>query len=204
MNERGFLRQTGTWDYVSAFAYAAFAAITLEEFMSDLDALVVLAAALHLQAACLVLVREAARVVSFRPTSLAVVACGLGYPFLYEPGQATGLAVNAGHVLVVLGAVSAFIATARLFRSFGILPALRVVEVRGPYAFVRHPIYASYVLIDLGIIIAAPTLRNALVACSGLALILARIHLEERVLSADPGYVSYCRTVPYRLVRGVY
>jgi protein-S-isoprenylcysteine O-methyltransferase Ste14 len=76
----------------------------------------------------------------------------------------------------------------------------RVVST-GPYAYVRHPMYAVALLIVAG----APLLLGSwwgLAAAAALVLLIAiRAVLEERMLTAElAGYADYAARVRYRLV----
>jgi len=102
-----------------------------------------------------------------------------------------------GVALVVLGKIA-------LGRSFGLVPANRGVVVRGPYTFVRHPIYTGYLITHVAFLLASPTPWNlAVLFFSDIALIV-RAMMEERVLSADVEYQGYCRRVGWHLVPGVF
>ncbi len=85
--------------------------------------------------------------------------------------------------------------------SFGIAPADRGLVTSGPYRYVRHPLYASEILFFLGYLISSPTWRNAAALGIALAVDLARIKMEERILD---GYVGYKEEVRWRLIPGVY
>jgi len=91
-----------------------------------------------------------------------------------------------------------------LGRSYAMLPALRGVRTGLFYAWVRHPVYAVYMLADLALVLLQPSLWNAGVASVGFAVFFLRARLEESVLDNDPVYVSYKRAVPWRFVPGVY
>ena len=71
----------------------------------------------------------------------------------------------------------------------------------GPYAHVRHPMYAGALPLIFAIPIALGSWWGLLVAAISLPLLIVRILDEERALSAElGGYDSYCRAVPYRLI----
>lgn len=91
----------------------------------------------------------------------------------------------------------------------------RVVEVRpdaghrvvttGPYAIVRHPMYAGYLVW----LIAVPIALGSLLALAPAALlagaIVTRTVLEDRTLHAElPGYPEYAARVRWRLLPGVF
>lgn len=96
--------------------------------------------------------------------------------------------------------------TSKIFlnRSFGIVPANRGVKTRGPYAFIRHPIYFGYTLTQIGFLLFAPNVWNLCVYLLGFAFQVSRIFREELVLSGDPAYRDYATAVPYRLVPGIF
>jgi protein-S-isoprenylcysteine O-methyltransferase Ste14 len=71
----------------------------------------------------------------------------------------------------------------------------------GPYAVVRHPMYAAALLMLLGIPIALGSWWGALVIAAVMPALAWRLLDEERLLSRDlDGYADYCRTVRWRLV----
>ena len=74
----------------------------------------------------------------------------------------------------------------------------------GPYAIVRHPIYASYVLLKLGYLTQSLSMRNALVMLFVCACNVGRIRAEERFLATGTEYVSYQAAVRWRLVPGIW
>ena len=90
-------------------------------------------------------------------------------------------------------------------RSFGIVAANRGVKVGGPYRLVRHPMYAGIFIFNLGIALWLESYAAALGAVVPVALMIARLRLEERFLRrALPGYADYAARVPYRLGPGVW
>ena len=72
-------------------------------------------------------------------------------------GITTGLAFQLVGLAIC---VASFLA---LGRSFGFVAADRGLVQRGPYAVVRHPIYASYILLQFGYVLQSISLDNALV-----------------------------------------
>ena len=79
----------------------------------------------------------------------------------------------------------------------------RGVVKSGPYAYVRHPAYASKVL--LWIVGAWFLGERHFWMCLGLAATYAaRAWTEERHLSLDPDYLEYRKEVPYRFVPWVW
>jgi protein-S-isoprenylcysteine O-methyltransferase Ste14 len=115
----------------------------------------------------------------------------------------------AGFVLICLG--SYVVGLAFRENSYA-APVVKIQRERGhrvvtsgPYAYVRHPMYAGALLFVVG----APLLLGSwwgLAATLGLVLLIAaRAVLEERTLEAElDGYADYAARVRYRLVPRVW
>ena len=79
------------------------------------------------------------------------------------------------------------------------------VVQHGPYRFVRHPLYASRIVLITGVALTlgswmalVPSVLNAL-------LLVLRTSLEDRLLTTElPGYQQYAKHVPDRLVPGLW
>jgi protein-S-isoprenylcysteine O-methyltransferase Ste14 len=91
-----------------------------------------------------------------------------------------------------------------LRRSFGLVPANRGIVVAGPYMLVRHPIYTGYLITHLAFVLAYPQWRNIAVAICADGALIVRAMFEERILSRDTAYQSYCARVAWHLVPGVF
>lgn len=75
----------------------------------------------------------------------------------------------------------------------------------GPYAIVRHPMYASALLYLLGTPLALGSYWGFVPIVALIPLLIWRIVDEERVLRERlPGYGEYRQTVRYRLVPGIW
>lgn len=115
--------------------------------------------------------------------------------------------VVLGDALVAAGLLLVF----RVFQENGWAASTIQVEddqpvIRtGPYAWVRHPMYAGSLLLFLATPLALgslPALVPAVLLC---AAVVVRLLDEERFLVERlPGYADYRREVPYRLVPGVW
>ncbi len=103
-------------------------------------------------------------------------------------------------ILFVVGAALALSGMLALGRSFAILPSLRRLATRGPYAWIRHPAYAGQILMMLGGTLAAWSWAAAGMLLFALLAVLLRIVIEERFLAAAADYRAYSRRVPWRLV----
>lgn len=162
---------------------------------------------LLIQHACLIaltLVHRPAQQGSTAHTSGLVLAwAGLLLPLLMRPGT-TADYTALGILLTALGSLGATMAMLSLGRSFGLEPANRGLRDRGLYRFVRHPIYAAYLLIVGGFLVSYPSLWNSLVAALWLSVQLRRVVAEEALLLRDPAYQTYVRRVPFRLIPGLW
>jgi protein-S-isoprenylcysteine O-methyltransferase Ste14 len=87
-----------------------------------------------------------------------------------------------------------------LGRSFGILAANRGIKVDGPYRVIRHPIYAGYTVTHIGFLLAFPSLWNAVLYSTELAIQITRLLREEFLLKQDQTYRDYASRVRYRLI----
>jgi protein-S-isoprenylcysteine O-methyltransferase Ste14 len=87
---------------------------------------------------------------------------------------------------------------------FGIRPALRGLVTTGPYALVRHPIYLSYIVEDIGYNLQEWNAGTALIVVVGWASLIYRIRAEERVLALDAEWPKYASSVRYRLLPGLW
>ena len=76
----------------------------------------------------------------------------------------------------------------------------RVIST-GPYAYVRHPMYAGALLINVGAPLLLGSWWGLVVGALFTVLIGVRAVLEERMLKSElDGYVDYANRVRYRLV----
>jgi protein-S-isoprenylcysteine O-methyltransferase Ste14 len=79
------------------------------------------------------------------------------------------------------------------------------VVTTGPYAVVRHPMYAGYVWWLLAVPLALGSLPALVPAILIAAGVVVRPVLEARTLHAElPGYPEYAARVRWRLLPGVF
>jgi protein-S-isoprenylcysteine O-methyltransferase Ste14 len=102
--------------------------------------------------------------------------------------------------MVTLAACLSLASLLTLGRSFGVRPALRSLATHGPYRVVRHPIYLSYMVSDVGYNLQEWNVGTVLLTLAGWVSLFYRIHAEERVLSRDPGWRAYVARVPGRVL----
>lgn len=130
---------------------------------------------------------------------LAYLACAVAVGAVVAmagPTQRTApTLLAAGDGVAVCGCLWLLVSVLALGRCFGVLPEARGLVRRGPYRFVRHPVYLGEMAAFAGLTLAAPAPRNlALLAVLVWAQIV-RAGFEERALSAAfPEYASYMKT----------
>lgn len=152
----------------------------------------------------LTIFRRRAQVVDRTIAAAVVTALSLVGPPLLRAGGVPWLPDLVTAILSIVGVCFVIAGKAVLGRSFGLIPANRGVVARGPYALMRHPIYAGYLLTHAGFIAAHPTLWNVAVIVVADAMLIVRALMEERVLCQDEQYRSYCAKVGWHLVPGVF
>ncbi|HUN99376.1 MAG TPA: isoprenylcysteine carboxylmethyltransferase family protein [Bradyrhizobium sp.] len=141
----------------------------------------------------------------FFPRFAAVAGTFLSAGFVLLPSPELSHALYlASLLLVIAGTGFAIYAVLVLGRSLSILPEARRLVTRGPYAFVRHPLYLGEMVALAGV--ALQYLSASALLLLGLVWVfqLQRMKYEERVLfQIFPEYGDYmARTA--RLVPGVY
>jgi len=147
------------------------------------------------------LARRPQRAVSRRLTSWLMAFGGTFAGVLFRPdGAHPGWGVAAGFGLQLAGLVICIVSLVALGRSFGFVAADRGVKTRGPYALVRHPVYASYLLIQSGYVLQAISLSNIAVFMVVTGCNICRAVAEERLLSASPAYRAYQGRVRWRMI----
>ena len=138
------------------------------------------------------------------------VAVGIAYVYPYaqviylrwSPGYVTS--PTAGLVLVTLAAGLSLVSLLTMGRLFGIRPALRGLVTTGPYKLVRHPIYLSYVLGDIGYNLQEWNFVTLFLVLVGWMSLIYRIYAEERLLSQHAEWPAYVTSVRYRLLPGLW
>jgi protein-S-isoprenylcysteine O-methyltransferase Ste14 len=151
------------------------------------------------------LVRRPARTVSRRWGDWLLAFGGTFGPVLLRPdglhphwGYVTGL------VFQLLGLAICLLSFLALGRSFGFAAADRGLVRRGPYAVVRHPVYASYLLLQFGYLLQSISVWNALILLFATACNVGRARVEDRLLATNEQYGGYRAQVRWRLLPGVW
>jgi protein-S-isoprenylcysteine O-methyltransferase Ste14 len=127
---------------------------------------------------------------------LAIAACLVALAAVVAMGAPTAdtpqMLSLAGELIAVVFSIWLLASVATLGRCFGVLPEARGLVTRGPYRWVRHPVYLGEIGACAGLAIASPTLANAtLLGVFGMAQAV-RMRFEEQALArAFPEYAEY-------------
>ena len=151
------------------------------------------------------LARRSPRAVSRRVGDRALAFAGTFGGVLLQPGGAhLRWGLDAGLVLQLTGLAISVASLLALGRSFGSVAADRGIVARGPYAVVRHPLYAGYLLILVGYVVQSISLWNVLVVLFVIGCDVGRSLVEERLLAKSGEYQGYRRQVRWRLLPGIW
>jgi protein-S-isoprenylcysteine O-methyltransferase Ste14 len=138
------------------------------------------------------------------------IAVGVAYAYPYAQviylrwSLGYGAWPAAGLALVVLAAGLSLVSLLAMGKLFGVRPALRGLVTSGPYRFVRHPMYLSYVLADIGYNLQEWNSVTLLLVLVGWVSLVYRIHAEERLLSQHAEWPAYVVSVRDRLFPGLW
>ena len=154
-----------------------------------------------------VLLRRPTEAISLRLSDWLLAITATFMPLLIIPADTP----PALHALIPLGVGLAVVGNAvqlaaKLFlrRSFGIAPANRGIKTGGIYRIVRHPMYAGYLLMHIGILILMPTAHNFIIYAISWSAQIPRLLAEERLLRDDPVYPGLMAETRWRLIPGIF
>jgi len=152
-----------------------------------------------------VLLRRPTEAISLDLGAWLLAITATAAPLLIQPGYDMFPRLAAiGWTLLVAGQLVQAGAKFSLRRSFGIAPANRGIKANGLYRFVRHPMYAGYLMSHIAIMTLMPSPVNAALYGIGWIAQIRRLLAEEALLGQDPAYRAYCARVRWRLVPGVF
>jgi protein-S-isoprenylcysteine O-methyltransferase Ste14 len=153
----------------------------------------------------LTIARRTAFTIDRSPKARMVTALALMGPFLVRPAPGPGVIPETYAASIsACGLMFVVAAKATLGRSFGVLPANRGIVEKGVYGWMRHPIYAGYLLNDVGFLGAHTLDWNIFVLSVSIVAQVWRILLEEKTLATDPAYDQYMQRVRWRLIPQVF
>jgi protein-S-isoprenylcysteine O-methyltransferase Ste14 len=162
----------------------------------------------HLLVLAVALMRPPPQAQDHSLAASAAVLVAYAYPYAqvaylrWVPGNPAW--ETGGLVLVLLAAFLSVASLLTLGRWFGVRPALRGLATTGPYRLVRHPMYLSYLLADIGYNLEEWNVGTVLLVAAGWMSLVYRIHVEEQVLCRHAGWPDYVARVRFRLVPGLW
>ncbi|MDQ3722568.1 MAG: isoprenylcysteine carboxylmethyltransferase family protein [Actinomycetota bacterium] len=136
---------------------------------------------------------------------VAFIACAaaiLPAILLAAPGADADIwAVVVGEGLVIAAVAFTLASVLALGTCFGVLPEVRGLVTRGPYRFVRHPVYVGEIVAFAGFVVASQRLVNVIPLIVFCAAQMVRLRLEEAALLAEfpDEYGAFAKRTP-RLV----
>jgi protein-S-isoprenylcysteine O-methyltransferase Ste14 len=188
-----------------ALAAALFARASLEFYLHTHRLIGVVFFAEEIWFVAAFLIRRPARAVTHKLSDWLLAFAGTFGGLLFRPiGEHLGWGVAAGLGLQLLGLLICIVSLVTLGRSFGWAAADRGLVRHGPYAVIRHPVYAAYAMIQFGYLLQSLAWWNVAVLvfvtmCNG-----GRALAEEDVLATSGDYAAYRRQVRWRLLPGVW
>jgi protein-S-isoprenylcysteine O-methyltransferase Ste14 len=162
----------------------------------------------HLMVLGIALTRPRPKVRDYSILSSAAVGVAYAYPYAqviylrWSPGEETWPA--GGLALVIFAAGLSLLSLFTIGRRFGVRPALRDLVTTGPYRLIRHPMYLSYVIGDIGYNLQEWNSVTLFLVLVGWVSLIYRIQAEERVLSHHVEWQAYKARVRYRVLPGLW
>ena len=152
--------------------------------------------------ALLFILRENPVSVSESPLDWAITLASVLLAIRLRPTSSSEIIL--GIIIMALGITLQILSYLSLNRSFGLVPAERKVKTSGLYRFVRHPIYASYIILLLGYVISNYSLVNLAISIAVTVLLIIRLNREEKFLLKNEGYRNYLAETRWKLIPLLY
>jgi len=187
-----------------ATLYALFVIRHIDAFIETRELPLLGIVALETMVVVMFVARREASVTNLTPMALGATALGTFSTLFMVPIERSDVPGAVTVTIQLVGLAMATIAMGSLRRSFGLAPANRGVKTAGMYRYVRHPLYAAYLVTFAGYVLAYPAPRNLVVFACALAGQVLRMQLEERLLLRDQQYVDYVARTRFRIVPGLY
>ena len=162
----------------------------------------------HFIVLAIAVTRPAPRVWDYSIVSSVAVGVAYVYPYAqviwlrWSPGNVAW--PTAGLILVTIAALLSLVSLFTIGKLFGVRPALRGLTTRGPYRFVRHPMYLSYLVADIGYNLQEWNSVTLFLVFVGWASLVYRIYAEEGVISQHPDWPAYITRARYRVLPGLW
>lgn len=156
--------------------------------------------------AWVVLVRQKHVSINHNPWQqlIALIAFFSGIAFIGEPSSEQPLLSLISQALLLIASLLGLLSIFHLKDSFGILIAYRSIKTQGLYRYVRHPMYATDILLRIGYLVSHFNPITMLLFALSTGCYAYRAILEEDFLSSQTDtYMTYKKQVPYRFIPGL-
>ncbi|MDR1397252.1 MAG: hypothetical protein LBJ14_05925 [Desulfarculales bacterium] len=141
---------------------------------------------------------------SFKHQAVALAAFFSG-PFFIGPAVTNNPAcVFASEIITAAALLLGMATLLNLGKSFGVMVAVRELKSRGLYGVVRHPMYATDIMMRLGYLITHAGIFNVCLVLFSSACYIWRAVLEESFWQQHSDYQEYMQKVPYRFIPRIF
>jgi protein-S-isoprenylcysteine O-methyltransferase Ste14 len=139
------------------------------------------------------------------PRATAMLGANFNFALLLLPRlPLSGIWALSSAALTIGGTLASITVLFYLGRSFSIFPEGRGLVTRGPYRFIRHPLYVAEIVSMLGIMLQFKQPWSALIVFVSIVFQFRRMTYEEDVLARSfADYDAYRRNTA-RLIPGLY
>lgn len=152
----------------------------------------------------LIIFRRKPESISLKPAHWIIAFLACYWWLLFGSFSNQGQALVPKYVTDVwstIGLVLVLGAKLSLWRSFGIVPAKRKLQMTGLYSVVRHPIYGMWFLfLNTSFLLSSFSLANALITLGSIAASVGQALAEEDFFKNDPEYQAYSLQVRKRFI----
>ena len=131
---------------------------------------------------------------------IAMIAFFSGALFIGIPQTSDPLLKNSSLAIILLSNVLGILTLLNLGKSFGILISYRKLQTKGLYSIVRHPMYATDILLRIGFLISHFTIYTCAIFVISTICYVYRVFLEENFLKSQTEYALYVQSVKYRFI----
>jgi protein-S-isoprenylcysteine O-methyltransferase Ste14 len=135
--------------------------------------------------------------------TVALIAFFSGLAFMGREPTGGPLEQQLSTAVLLTSNLLGILSLLHLGKSFGILIACREVRTGGVYSLMRHPMYASDMLLRVGYVISHFSFFTVTLMILSSGCYIYRAILEERFLAEQPEYRDYMGRVRYRFIPGL-
>tara|TARA_R110000868_G_scaffold155691_6_gene382223 strand:+ start:91645 stop:92223 length:579 start_codon:yes stop_codon:yes gene_type:complete len=141
--------------------------------------------------------------IDLRPVTVLICVMHFLIPLAFFKTHIASVNLGYGTAGILIGLIISGLAVIDLNTSIGLLPALREVRTGGVYRFIRHPMYAGYLITLTFFTSISISLWNLSLLLMFYIVTIVRIRNEEKVLIRSSEYKRYTSKVRYKFIPGV-